>query len=42
MTFPRFIVDAVGLLEERHFGYNWRGSGSERYPPTTAPAIRRA
>lgn len=29
----RFIVDAVGLLEERCFGYNWRGSGSEQYPP---------
>jgi transposase len=35
----RFIVDAVGLLEERHFGYNWRGSGSEQYPPRMMLAL---
>lgn len=35
----RFIVDAVGLLEERHFGYNWRGSGSEQYPPRMTLAL---
>lgn len=35
----RFIVDAVGLLEERYFGYNWRGSGSEQYPPRMMLAL---
>jgi transposase len=35
----RFIVDAVGLIEERHFGYNWRGSGSEQYPPRMMLAL---
>lgn len=35
----RFIVDAVGLLEERHFGYNWRGGGSEQYPPRMMLAL---
>ncbi len=35
----RFIVDAVGLLEERCFGYNWRGSGSEQYPPRMMLAL---
>jgi hypothetical protein len=30
----RFVVDgAVGLLEERHFGCNWRGCGSEPWHP---------
>lgn len=35
----RFVVDAVGMLEESDFGYNWRGSGSEQYPPRMMLAL---
>lgn len=35
----RFIVESVGLLEEPCFDYNWRGSGSEQYPPRMMLAL---
>lgn len=35
----RLVVDSVELIEEHECRYNWRGSGSEQYPPRMMLAL---